>query len=447
MIGDMPRSIPKLIGLSFSFLLLLLALVATGVSAAADPGEVYVLHAKGTINPVLASYIEKGIEQAEAHNAAICVIELDTPGGLDTSMRDIVQYIVSARVPIVVYVSPAGARAASAGVFVTMAAHVAAMAPNTTIGAAHPVAIGSSGEVQELPDEMEEKILNDAVAYIKSIAGGHGRNVDWAEKAVRESVSATEQEALELNVIDLIASDLPTLLSRLDGWEVTMLDGEILTIHTEGATINHFEMNAAQRFLFAIADPTIAYILLSLGMIGIFLELSNPGTIVPGVTGAICLLLAIYALGMMPVNYVGVALIVLGFGLFIAEVFTPTFGLLTAGGAASFTIGSLVLFGGGSTIFKVDTKAIIAVVAIIVVIVALVVWAVVRGHRRQPVTGGEGLIGATAVARTALNPTGIVFLAGEMWKAMVEGNEEVNVGEEVMVTKVDGLKLVVKRKN
>ena len=436
----------KSIRLLLLFLLVCLALLAT-VANAAEQGDIYVLQAVGTVNPVLANYIEQGIKQAESHQATTCIIQLDTPGGLDTSMRDIVQHIVSSRIPVTVYVSPAGARAASAGVFITMAAHVAAMAPNTAIGAAHPVAISSSGEAQELPDEMKEKVVNDAVAYIKSIAGGHERNVDWAEKAVRESISATEQEALELNVIDLVASDLPSLITKLDGWKVTMLNDETLTIHTEGATVTHIEMGTFQQFLFAIANPTIAYILLSLGMTGIFLELSSPGTIIPGVTGGICLLLAIYALGMMPVNYVGVALIVLGFSLFIAEVFTPTFGLLTAGGVASFTAGSLVLFGGGSAVFKVDIRAIIGMVTAIVIIVGLIVWAVIRGHKRKPVTGTEGLVGATAVTRNALDPNGTVFLSGEIWKATLENDSMLESGEEVIVTKVNGLNLTVKKKD
>jgi membrane-bound serine protease (ClpP class) len=435
----MPRRIFLLALLSLSFWVLTL-------TAAAGAPHVDVLRVEGTINPVLASYMDRGIGAAESDGATVCVIELDTPGGLDTSMRDIVQRITSARLPVVVYVSPPGARAASAGVFITMAAHVAAMAPNTTIGAAHPVAIGSSGEVQKLPEEMEEKVLNDAVAYIKSIAGGHGRNVEWAEKAVRESICATDREALELNVIDLVAPDLPSLLSQLDGREVAMLSGETITLHTRDAVINRIEMGAIERFLFTISDPTIAYILLSLGMLGIFFELSSPGTIFPGVFGGICFLLGFYSLGMLPVNYAGLLLMILGFGLFVAELFTPTFGLLTAGGVVSFTVGSLILFGGGSSLFKVDLGVIIGVVAVITLVFVFIVYAVVRGQRRRPVTGHEGLIGQVAVARTALDPAGTVFLEGEAWSAVAEGSKRIEAGEEVMVTRVDGLKLVVKKK-
>jgi len=318
---------PKIIRLLLLMGLLIAASIAIEVQAAAP--SIDVLHVKGTINPVLVDYIERGIDQAEETNATACIIQLDTPGGLDTSMRDIVQEIVSARVPVVVYVSPSGARAASAGVFITMAAHVAVMAPNTAIGAAHPVAIGAEGEAA-MSEAMEEKVVNDAAAYIRSIAEAHGRNMEWAEKAVRESVSATEQEALELNVIDMVAPDLNALISQLDGRQVTMLDGSVVTLHTQGATINHVKMNTIEDFLHTIADPNIAYILLSLAMLGIMAEIFNPGLIFPGVVGAICLLLALFSLGMLPVNYAGILLIVLALGLFIGEVLTTTFGLFTA---------------------------------------------------------------------------------------------------------------------
>jgi len=315
----------KIIRILFFLGLLVTAIIATQTQAASS--GIKVLNVKGTINPALVGYIERGIERAEEENAAVCIIQLDTPGGLDTAMRDIVQDIVNAKVPVVVYVSPSGARSASAGVFITMAAHVAAMAPNTAIGAAHPVAMGSEGE-QAMSEAMEEKVVNDAAAYIRSIASAHGRNMEWAEKAVRESVSATEEEALELNVIDMVAADLDDLITQLDGRQVTMLDGNVVTIHTEGATTEHIPMSIIEDFLYAISDPNIAYLLLSLAMLGILVEITNPGLIFPGVVGAISLLLAFYSLGVLPVNWAGVLLIVLAFGLFVAEVFTTTFGLL-----------------------------------------------------------------------------------------------------------------------
>jgi len=430
----------------FIRVLLLLGLIitaSTAIQAEAASSRIDVLHAEGVINPVLVDYLERGIEQAEEDNAIVCIIQMDTPGGLDTSMRDIVKDIVNARVPVVVYVSPSGARAASAGVFITMAAHVAVMAPNTAIGAAHPVSIGTEGE-EGMSETMEEKVVNDAAAYIRSIAEAHGRNMEWAEKAVRESVSATEQEALELNVIDMVAADLDSLVSQLDGRQVTMLGGNIVTLHTQGATINHIKMNTMEDFLYAISDPNIAYILLSLATLGIMAEIFNPGLIFPGVVGGICGLLAFYSLGMLPVNYAGVLLVVLAFGLFIAEVFTTTFGLFTAGGITSLVIGSLILFKGGP-LFQVSPWLITTVAIIIAALFAFVISRVIRAHRRQASTGREELIGKAAVVKLALEPEGTVFYKGERWAAISERGR-VEPGEAVIITKVDGLKLYVTKK-
>ena len=432
--------------LKFIRILLLLGLIITAsitIEAEAASSRIDVLHAKGVINPVLADYIERGIEQAEEDNAIAIIIQMDTPGGLDTSMRDIVKDIVNARVPVVVYVSPSGARAASAGVFITMAAHVAVMAPNTAIGAAHPVSIGAEGE-EGMSETMEEKVVNDAAAYIRSIAEAHGRNMEWAEKAVRESVSATEQEALELNVIDMVAPDLDSLVSQLDGRQITMLGGNIVTLHTQGATINHVKMNTMEDFLYAISDPNIAFILLSLATLGIMAEIFNPGLIFPGVLGAISGLLAFYSLGMLPVNYAGVLLIVLAFALFIAEVFTTTFGLFTAGGITALVIGSLILFKGGP-LFQINPWLIATVVIIIAALFAFVISRVIRSHRRQASTGREELIGKTAIVKVALEPEGTVFYKGERWAA-ISDKERVEAGGTVIITKVDGLKLYVAKK-
>ena len=424
-------------------LLGLLTFASTAIEAQAATPRIDVLQVKGTINPVLVDYIENGINHAEETNAVACIIQLDTPGGLDTSMRDIVQSIVNARVPVVVYVSPSGARAASAGVFITMAAHVAAMAPNTAIGAAHPVAIGAEGEAQ-MSEAMEEKIVNDAAAYIRSIAEAHGRNMEWAEKAVRESVSATEQEALELNVIDMVAPDLNALISHLDGWQVTMLDGSVVSLQTQGATINYFEMSVIEDFLYAIADPNIAYILLSLAMLGIMAEIFNPGLIFPGIVGGISLLLAFYSLGVLPVNYAGVLLIVLAFGLFIAEVLTTSFGLFTAGGITSLVIGSLILFKGGP-LFQIDPWLVGTITICIASFFAFVVQRVIRAHRSQATTGREELVGKTAVVKEALEPEGTIFFKGERWKAVSEKGR-IKPRDEVIITRVDGLKLYVIKK-
>ena len=432
---------PKIIRLLLLMGLLITAFIAIGAQAAAP--TIDVLQVKGTINPVLVDYVKRGIDHAEDNNAIACIIQLDTPGGLDTSMRDIIKDIVNAQVPVVVYVSPSGARAASAGVFITVAAHVAVMAPNTAIGAAHPVAIGAEGEAA-MSEAMEEKIVNDAAAYIRSIAGAHGRNMEWAERAVRESVSATEEEALELNVIDMVAPDLDALISQLDGRQVTMLDGSVVTLQTQGATVNHVKMSWVEGFLYAIADPNIAYLLLSLAMLGIMVEITNPGLIFPGIVGGICLLMAFYSLGMLPVNYAGVLFIVLAFGLFIAEVFTTTFGLFTAGGITSLVIGSLILFKGGP-LFQIDPWLIAGVVIFIAVLFAFVVQRVIRAHRRQASTGREELVGKRAVVKVALEPEGTVFFKGERWTAISESGQ-VEPGEEVIITRVDGLTLYVVKK-
>ena len=423
--------------------LVLLALsVATGVQSQSP--SVSVLTIKGTINPVLIDYVERGIEDAEERGAEAVIIQLDTPGGLDTAMRDIIQHIVNSEVPVVVFVSPSGARAASAGVFITMAAHVAVMAPNTAIGAAHPVSIGEDGE-STMSETMEEKILNDASAYIRSIAEGHGRNVEWAERAVRESVSATEREALELNVIDMIAPDLDTLIMQLDGWQVTMLDGEVVIIETVGATINDFPMTAIEGFLYAIADPNIAYLLLSIATLGIMAEIFNPGLIFPGVVGGISLLLAFYSLGMLPVNYAGILLIVLAIGLFIGEVLTTTFGIFTAGGVVSLVIGSLILFQGASPVFQIDPWLIATVTIVVGGVLAFIIHRAIVAHRRQARTGSEELVGKTALVKVALKPEGTVFFKGERWKAVSE-DTEIKTGEEVVIDRVDGLLLYVSRK-
>jgi membrane-bound serine protease (ClpP class) len=416
--------------------------MASGVQAANS--RIDVLEIKGVINPVTANYINRGINQAEEANAVACVIQLDTPGGLDTSMRDIVQGIVDSDVPVVVYVSPAGARAASAGVFVTMAAHVAAMAPNTNIGAAHPVAIGEEGEAQ-MSEEMQEKVVNDAAAYIRSIAEAHGRNLEWAEKAVRESVSATEQEALELNVIDLVANDLDSLISQLDGREVTMLDVRVITLNTQGATTNQNPMSNIEGFLLAISDPNVAVVLLSLAVLGITVEIFNPGLIFPGVFGGICAFLGTYSLGILPIDYAGIALIGLAGGLFVAEFFTASFGIFTAGGIASLVIGLLILFSGRPTLFQPDPWVIPTIAAVVSSITAFIIYRVVRTHRRQPTTGREELKGKIATVRRALTPEGTVFYKGELWTAILDEGEA-QPGEEVIITKTEGLKVYVTKK-
>ncbi len=409
---------------------------------AATPSTIDVLKAKGIVNPILADYVKRGIKQAEDSNAIAVIIQLDTPGGLDTSMRDIVQNIVSSRVPVVVYVSPSGARAASAGVFITEAAHIAAMAPNTAIGAAHPVSIGPNG-AQDIPTDEATKVLNDASAYMRSITLTRGRNVDWTEKAVRESVSATEQEALNLKIIDIVAPDLNSLISQLDGRKVTLLGGAVVTLDTKGATINRRPMTSTEDFLYAISDPNIAYLLLSVATLGIMAELYNPGLIFPGVIGAISLLMAFFSLGTLPVNYAGIGLIILAIGLLIGEVFTGI-GVLAAGGILSLVLGSSILFKGGS-LFQVSPWLIGLITIVIASFFIFLISRIIQSHRLQATTGWEELIGKPALVKVALNPEGMVLYRGERWKAVSEEGK-VATGEEVIINKVDNLTLHVTRK-
>jgi membrane-bound serine protease (ClpP class) len=415
------------------------------LTAATSSPQVDVLTVKGVINPIVANYVSRGIRAAESDGATALIIELDTPGGLDSSMRDIIQNILNSRIPVVVYVSPPGGRAASAGVFITLAAHVAAMAPNTNIGAAHPVAIGGGvpGTEQQPDQTMTEKITNDAVAYIRGLANQRGRNAEWAEKAVRESVSITAQEALDLRVIDLLAPDLSSLLAQLDGKVVNMPAGP-LTLETAGATVRRIEMGAIEQFLFGISDPNIAFLLLSLAITAIFLELANPGIILPGVIGGISLLLALFALGMLPVNYAGVGLILLAFILFILEVKITSFGMLTVGGVISMALGALILINSTSPDLQVSRPLIATVALSTAAFFFFVLQAVVRARIRQPTTGREGLIGQRAVARTVLDPEGTVFVEGERWTAISE-NGIIAEGEPVVIVKKEGFKLRVKK--
>jgi membrane-bound serine protease (ClpP class) len=423
---------------------LLLAVSLSTNAQAQTSGAVYVITIKGTINPVLVDYVERGIRQAEDDGARALIIRLDTPGGLDSAMRDIVQLIVNAHVPVVVYVSPAGARAASAGVFVTMAAHVAVMAPNTAIGAAHPVSISEEGE-QTMSATMEEKVVNDAAALIRSIAQAHGRNMEWAEKAVRESVSATEREALELNVIDMVAPDLETLVAQLDGRQVTLLNNQQITLQTRDAAIVNIPMGTIEKFLYAIADPNIAYLLLSVASLGIMAEIFNPGLIFPGIVGGISLLLAFYSLGVLSANYVGLLLILLAIGLFIGEVISTSFGIFTAGGVVSLVAGSLLLFKGKAPVFRIDPWLIAVTTIVVTGALTFIIQRAISAHRKQAFTGREELLGKTAMVKAALNPEGMVLFKGERWTAISESGE-VKVGEEVVIQRVDGLKLYVIKK-
>jgi len=434
----MIKSMFKVVRLAFFTSLLAGVLVPTTVSATAQSIEV--LHVEGTIVPIVADYIDRGIGQAEAKGNAIVIIQLSTPGGLLDTTQRIVERILNAKVPVVVYVSPAGGWAGSAGTFITLASHVAAMAPGSRIGAATPVAM--EGEMSE---EMKRKITEDAAAWIRSIAEMRGRDPDHAELAVREGKSYTAGEALENNLIDLQADSLQSLISQLNGMEVTLITGEEIILNTESYALNRTEMTFIERFLHAISNPNIAYVLLTLGTIGIIAEIYSPGTFFPGIIGAISLLLAFYSLGVLNAYWGGILLILLAFGLFIGEVLTTTFGLFTAGGIVALVLGSLILFPGGGPMFQVDPWLIATVVIIIAALFAFVMQRVIGAHRRQAKTGREELIGKAAVVKEALEPEGTVFFKGERWKA-ISDKGRVKPGETVIITKVDGLTLYVTKK-
>ncbi|OGN91694.1 MAG: serine protease [Chloroflexi bacterium RBG_13_48_17] len=429
----------KLRFIAFLFLAILSAIALVSSAVNAGSSDIQILSVDGTIVPVVANYIDRGISMAESEGAVVCIIELDTPGGLLNATEDIVQRILNANVPVVVYVSPSGSWAASAGTFITIAAHVAVMSPGASIGAAHPVAVG-----EEMPEEVSKKVTEYSSAWIRSIAEIRGRDPEQAELAVTESKSFTASEALEAKLIDFQADDLESLIKQINGRKVTLASGKEVVIDTTDYVLSRNDMNPVERFLHVISDPNIAYILLSLATIGLITEISNPGLIFPGVVGGICLFLAFYSLGVLNAYWAGVLLILLAFGLFVAEIFTPAFGILTAGGLTSLVFGSLVLFS-HTPAMEVNRGLIAVVTIIIAAFVIFVVGAVVRGQRRRVETGAEGLIGRVAVAKTRLDPKGTVLVEGEHWMATVDSGK-VEPGEEVTITEVEGLKLIVTKK-
>ena len=402
---------------------------------------IYLLQLNGIINPITSQYVVGGIEDAEAEGAECLILQLDTPGGLDTSMRDIIRKMLNSTIPIIVYVSPSGGRAASAGVFITLASNIAAMAPGTNIGAAHPVVMGG----EEIDEEMKAKMENDAAAYIKTIAEKRGRNIKWAEKAVRESVSITEQEAIEIGVIEFIANDVEELIEIIDGVRVTTAS-ETRTLKTKGAEIIPVKMSFKDIFLHSLTNPNIAYILLFLGIYGILGEFSNPGSFFPGIVGGISLILAFVAFQSIPINYGGFILIIFGIVLFVLEIYTPTFGVLTAGGVTSLVLGSFMLSKSTAPFLRISLGLIIAMS---LATAAFFVFALSKGIKiqwKKPLTGREGLIGKVGIAKTALDPDGTIFIHGERWQASTEG-ESIKEGEEVEVLEVKGLNLIVKKYN
>ena len=418
---------------------IILVLFLCSAAFAEEPGkQVMAIKVDGVINPVSAEFISKSIQKANEKKVEALVIELDTPGGLDTSMRSIVKEIVASGVPVVVYVSPSGSRAASAGVFITLAAHVAAMAPGTNIGAAHPVGIG-----EKMDKTMAEKATNDAAAYIKSLAGQRGRNAQWAEDSVRKSISSTETEALRDHVIDLVSADLNTLLSDINNRGVRTATGERI-LHTKNATVIREEIGIRQRILNLISDPNIAYILMLLGFYGLFFELTNPGALFPGVIGGICLILAFYAFQTLPVNYAGLLLIILAIVLFILEIKIVSHGILTIGGVISMVIGSLMLFESPSPFMRLSFYVILPGVLATALFFTLTIGLALKAYKRKPLTGAEGLVGSPGVAETDITGDGgTALLHGERWSAYSE--EPVSKGDRVTVVSVSGLKAKVKK--
>lgn len=398
---------------------------------------VSLIRLEGVISPVALRLVSMAIDRAQAEGAQALIIQLDTPGGLERSMRSIVQELLNSEVPVIVFVSPTGARAASAGVFITMAAHVAAMAPATNIGAAHPVPVGGG----QIDKESAKKIEHDAAAFARSIAAQRGRNAKWAEDAVRKSISATEREAIKLKVVDLIAENVSDLLAKIDGKTVKTVKGTV-TLRTADAPIKAVEIGMRDKFLQLITDPNIAYILMMIGMLGLFFELSNPGVIFPGVLGGISLILAFFAFQSLPINYAGFLLILFGILLLILEIKIVSHGVLTIGGIISMVLGSLMLFDAPEADLRVSWWVILPVVGTTAGILAVAVSAGVRALYRQVLAGPSGMIGEVGVARSRLAPDGQVFIRGELWKAVAEDGVVVK-GESVKVTAVEGLTLKV----
>ena len=414
-----------------------LALLSGTWSLAAPP--VHRISIDGPISPAVADYLDSAIKGAESAGAPALIVELDTPGGLLNSTKTIVKSILASEVPVIVYVAPGGAGATSAGVFITMAAHVAAMAPGTNIGAAHPVS-GQGGDIQS---DMRAKVENYTASFVESIAERRGRNGEWAEQAVRESVSITEQEALEKNVVDLVASDIDQLLRLAHGREIE-LNGRTVTLDLEGASagsVSDVERTLRQRVLELVTDPNIAYLLMMAGMLGLYMEFSNPGAIFPGVVGAICLLLALLAGQVLPINSTGVLLILLGMAFLLGEMLMPSFGVLGMGGIVALTLGSLFLYTPESGL-SVDIGYLVVTIVMFTVAVVAMLGLLVRDRGRQARTGTEGLLGATGTAVTKVGANGKVKVSGELWNA--RSRQEIAEGRKVRVEAVVGLDLEVK---
>jgi membrane-bound serine protease (ClpP class) len=415
-------------------------LVLTGGNAQAGGKEITVLKVNGNIVPVVADYISRGIQEAEENGSTACIIELDTPGGLLDTTEKIVRRIMNADVPVVVYVSPHGAWAASAGTFITVSAPISSMAPGTSIGAAHPVSAG-----EEMTETQQKKATEYSAAWIQSIAEKRGRDPSLVDSAVRESKSYTASQAVENKLVDFMADDLGSVIKQINGRQVTLSSVRQVTIDTTDAIIRYNEMTAIEKFLHMISHPNVAYILLSIASIGLITEVSNPGLIFPGVIGGICLFFAFYSLGVLNAYWAGLLLILLALGLFVTEIFVPSYGILTSGGVISLLIGSFILFSESDASMQVDPALILITTLVIAAFIAFCVWATVQGQRRKVETGKEGMVGQLATVKTALKPKGMVLVEGELWTAEIDDGTA-HPGEEVVISRIDNLKLYVTKK-
>jgi membrane-bound serine protease (ClpP class) len=430
----------------FRFVRIAILLAVIGITLSACISQpvlspIKILHVEGDIVPVVADYLDRSLAEAEQEGVSLVIIQLSTPGGLYNTTQVIVGRILNARVPVAVYVSPAGGWAGSAGTFITLSAHVAAMAPGSRIGAASPV----GGEGQDIPETMKKKVTEDAAAWMRSLASERGRNGEMAALAVTEAKSFSDVEALDKNLIDIRARDMADLLKQLDGRQVKLADGKMVKLATSGQFPAEQPMSGVERFLQVLSNANLAYILLSLASVGLLVEISNPGLIFPGVAGGICLLLAFYGLGVLNASWGGIALILLSFILFGVEFFVTSHGILLAGGIVALTIGSLVLFSGNPAEVRVDPGLIALVIILFTAFVGFLLWAVINGQRRKPASGGEAMLGETGVVVERLQPRGVVLVEGEHWEAELEAGQA-EKGEEVVVKKVEGLKLKVARK-